>query len=399
MGISGQAVSTDQRKYDIDPEIKFLDAALNAGAFYFAVQGPKLKPKKKVTVDSTFKSFEKEGYGDSGYLSAAIISTDTTGIGIDDGAAAACYPIKPGDLLMLVAPDQTQWEMILVLTLNSNSAPTQIATCTRNFGNQTAASDWPDNTLFTILGNVGKEDSADITTRILKSVLAGAVPGYTTELKWPYGGTRRGIKTQLQTGKSWEELKKEAWIAHTKQCSKLLLFGQLKAETTNGRTVTDGLISAIKGRSGITDHIGGNWSIPALNEFMEKVFAKDPGSTKVAMCSGIALSAFDYWKKGMLMMKSSEEFMGLKVADFGTSHGNLILIPEQNLQGAWAGSMVVYDPSKVTYRYFQDDDTHIETNIQGPEDHGRIDEYLSDIGLQVDDTACHGLVTGITGYI
>jgi len=405
MGISGQTVSTDQRKYDIDPDIKFLDEALNAGSFYFAIQGPRTKPKKKVSADSTFKCFEKEAYGDTGYLNGAILAADTA-INIDDGAAGALYAIKPYDIIMLTNHASGAWELILVLTLDDNATPTQIATCTRNFGNQAAASDWDDNTQFVILENLSKEDSSNWNAagtwqgdRLLKSVLAGALTNYTGTIKTPFGGTRRALKTILQTGKSWDELKKEAWILHTKQCSKMLLFSQAKAETTYGRTAPDGLISAIKGRGGITDHIGGNWSIPALMEFMEQLFAKDPGATKVALCSAIALSAFDYWKKGMLQMKSSEEFMGLKVGEFGTSHGNLILIRDQNLKGPWAGTMVAYDPNKVTYRYFQDDDTHVETNIQGNEDHGRIDEYLSDIGIQVDDAACHGLVTGIVGYI
>jgi hypothetical protein len=395
MGISGQTVDTAQRKYDIDPEIRFLAKALAKGAFYFAIQGPKMKPKKKVCIDPTFKHFEKDPIGHTGYLSAAIIAGDTT-IAIDDGAAGAVYAIKVGDVISLVSSDQTKWENILVTAVNSASAPTSI-TASRNFGNQTAASNWDDNTEFIILVNIAKEDYATISDRVLKSVLAGAFTNYCFYNTTPYGGTRRAIKTQLQTGKSWDEMKKEAWILHTEQNSRFLMFGQAKAETTYGRTSTDGLISRIKGGGGKKVHIGGNISFAAFMDFMEELFDTDPGGTKMAGCSAIGLTMFDTWKKSMLQMKSSEEFMGVQVTDFGTSHGNLILYREQNLNGPWDGSIVFWDPDNITYRYFQDDDTHTNTNIQDNADQGRVDEYASDIGLQVDHAASHGLMTGIVG--
>ena len=398
MGITGQTVDTAQRKYDIDPDIRFLSKALAKGAFYFAIQGPKMKPKKKVSTSVVFKHFEKDPIGYTGYLNGAVLAADAA-INIDDGAAGAVYPIKPGDVISLVSSDQTKWENILVLTLDSNSTPTQIATCTRNFGNQTAASDWDDNTQFIILGNIAKEDYAAISERILKSVLAAPLTNYCFYNTTPYGGTRRAIKEQLWTGKSFDEMKKESWILHTEQNSRFLFFGQAKAETTHGRTSTDGLVSRIKGGGGHTVHIGGNVSFAAFMDFMEELFDNNPGGTKMAGCSAIGLTMFDTWKKGMLQMKSSEEFMGVKVADFGTSHGDLILYREQNLNGPWAGSIVFWDPDELTYRYFQDDDTHINTNIQDNADKGRIDEYASDIGIQVDNAASHGLMTGIVGIV
>jgi hypothetical protein len=63
--------------------------------------------------------------------------------------------------------------------------------------------------------------------------------------------------------------------------------------------------------------------------------------------------------------------------------------------------LVAYDQSNLRYRFLQNSkanrDSHVNTSIQPPDADTRRDEWLTEMGLEVNLEKTAGIVTGITG--
>jgi len=196
----------------------------------------------------------------------------------------------------------------------------------------------------------------------------------------------------------------QAYIRHLKEISDAFIWGEKKLDATTGRTQTQGMYKRITGGGGYTKDVNGNLTVNTVLEIMRNVFKKG-SSRKIALCAPIVIDAFCYFKKDPLIMKPSDEWYNLKIGRFESGQGELTLVKVRQLEGdpgnpdgLFGGSMIIFDPEYVTYRHFQDDDTHLETNVQNNDDHGQIDEYLSDVGLEMNVAIAHGVATRITGY-
>ena len=78
------------------------------------------------------------------------------------------------------------------------------------------------------------------------------------------------------------------------------------------------------------------------------------------------------------------------------------LVTNWELEGSkFGGVLVAYDAANVRYRYLQNSkanrDSHVNTNIQPPDQDSRRDEWLTECGLEVSLEKTAGIVTGITG--
>lgn len=395
INVSGAQVAANQVKVDVDPRIKWHEWALDEGAVLYALQGPN-GVRKKMTTNFKFNSWEKEAFGRWNFLSAEMAAAAGT-MNVDDGAGGASFAhLKANDVLLLSTADMATQELVRVTTTPTSGA----VLVSKNFGSSGDAT-WPDNTAVKLLFNCGIEKSV---TPDIKSVIPTEVPNYCAEIRTPMGGSRRAIKSEYYTGKKLTELRLEAYIEHVKSVADMLLWSELKLETTGGRSQPAGIWNAILQRNGYTKNVNGNLTLELVLEIMRNVFAK--GSTrKIALCSPIVIDAFAYFKKDPLMMKAAEEYMNMKIGTFESGHGVLKLVKARQLQGSpaapdglYGGCMIILDEQYITYRYFQDDDTHLITNTQANNDLGQIDEYLTDSGPQIDVGIAHGAAYNITGY-
>ena len=54
------------------------------------------------------------------------------------------------------------------------------------------------------------------------------------------------------------------------------------------------------------------------------------------------------------------------------------------------------DMESFVYRFLNNRDTSLQTNIQAPDADGQVDQYLSEVGLQREQAAKHSLLLGVT---
>ena len=94
-----------------------------------------------------------------------------------------------------------------------------------------------------------------------------------------------------------------------------------------------------------------------------------------------------------LQVVSNEKTFGLTVIKYFSPHGTLNLIKHDLLIGNLYGkSGVGLDLETLTYRYLASRDTKLLTNRQGNGEDARVDEYLTECGLQFEQPERHAIV-------
>ena len=87
---------------------------------------------------------------------------------------------------------------------------------------------------------------------------------------------------------------------------------------------------------------------------------------------------------------------GHSVTKINTIFGNLHIVQEPLLRGAYSGHMVMIDMKNVAYRPLvgngKNRDTHIMTNVQANDMDGRKDMILTEAGLEISLPETHGII-------
>lgn len=397
-GITGRTYPAGIIKWDIVSEIKYHEKARDVAASLFAMQGGTRGIKKRAVISPKYDCYEREPYADFFYLAQVLNNSDVT-FNVDDGDAGVVTSfIKINDVIQLVKPDFSAFEQMLVTAIPGSN---QITVATRPYGTS-SATNWDDNTVVRILHNASKEDVAIPT---IKSVIPGLEFNYLTMIDTPMGGTYRFLESKLQAGGTPKEQQRlEAWIVHLKQKVKAALFDERYADTSDGRTIGEGLIPAILRRGGQHDAIGGVISFKRFLETVDLAF-KVGGDTKLALMPGIMLQALAQWKYEKLVVMNEDKWLGLNVDRLEIAGNRLIILKERRLEGhpdmpkgLFGSCFAIIDPDNVEYCYFAGWDEKLIPTIPTNKPFSQVDVYHSDSSFRWDVITSHLLASGITGY-
>lgn len=216
------------------------------------------------------------------------------------------------------------------------------------------------------------------------------------------GWTGRQMNTDLYGGRDPNTERRAASIEHMKSIEYAFLFGRRFSRTGSGgklQTFMGGLEGYIS--SNVWDLAGTEPTLRAFEEFLEIVMQYGPNGKrfgsgrKLFFCSDRWLTVFDTWKDGKLEMKTMDDSLDIKVAEVVTSHGTLVIVPEPLLSDDHAGWGFLLDLGALTYVYHQGRDTKLLENRQDNDADQVIEEYFSDICLQVGIEQAHGIVKGL----
>ena len=228
------------------------------------------------------------------------------------------------------------------------------------------------------------------------------VLNYTQILRrsWELTGTAIASENET-TPHDWDYQAAKIGIEHKRDIERTLLFGvPSKTVATNGQALrtTGGLFNWIK-----TNQMdaGGGFSEEELNAFARQVF-RYGAKRKVLMGSPLATGVLNTFPMSKVRISQSEKRYGINVTTFVSPFGELGLVTNWELEGArYGGVLVAYDPANVRYRFLSNSkanrDSHVNTEIQAPDQDSRRDEWLTEAGLEVNLEKTHGIVTGITG--
>jgi hypothetical protein len=279
-------------------------------------------------------------------------------------------------------------EVLLVTAIATNDL-----TVIRGYG-VTAAAALVDNDPLVIVGNVNEEFAG---IRTMKTTGLTPMYNYTQIWRTPFGVSRTAQKTKLYgpSELSYQQMKKG--VEHKKDMERSLIFGERKEDVSGShpKRATGGALSFLTANN--YDASGALTQSEFDNNISEVVF-KYGSKDKILYASARLLSVINGWALGKLMIDQEAKKFGLSVFKYVTPFGTYNIINGMHtLEGAvYGGYGLILDPENIKYRPLEGSDTSLRTNIQNNDADGRIDEYLTEGGLEVRNKETHAVLTGVT---
>ncbi len=147
----------------------------------------------------------------------------------------------------------------------------------------------------------------------------------------------------------------------------------------------------------ILDLAGGALSEPTLEAELEPVFQHTAsGDTRTLFASAPLVSVLDMLAVDKIRTVSDPGLTyGIAVKEYQTSHGKLLIVKHRLLGDAGTtlgrGGLIV-DTKKLSMRTLAGRATKMMKNRQGPGVDGWIDEYIAEVGFQLENAEVHGQI-------
>ncbi|MEW6014165.1 MAG: DUF5309 family protein [Candidatus Zixiibacteriota bacterium] len=393
-----------ERKIDTPPEVFWLQKDLTplvhisggGGLEVGSKSDGKLPAKKKVCVNPEFKVLEKEPRG---RWTAVNYSTGYTA-GATTIICDSVAHIQVGDIVKNVVKEE-----VVYVTARDTGANT--ITVVRGFG-ATAAAAWADNEPLLRLATQSEENQAPPTIHKVQNRLR---TNYCGIFRDTLGLSRTAQNSEYYGGKKKEELRQESLIELKKNIEYAFLWSEPYEDLTgpvNGAPIrtTGGLwYWGINGGGNVTTATT-TFTKSGWLSFVRSCFQYGDAMVRVALCSPLVIEMLDYWKDGKLQMKPSEYLYGIKVAEWETGNGTLLIVRDTILQNSpygtttagYGGVAIVFDPDLVQYRYLQNSDVALYENVVRDGTDGFTDEHIAEVGLGVINPENISILKGVTTY-
>jgi len=311
---------------------------------------------------------------------------------VSDGATTITFGTNEGKRFPIysVLLNTRTRESVLVTTA-ADSAPT----VTRAIGSSQQTMVAGDTCILT---RVVAEDGATIGT--LKSIKEAGVYNYTEIQRRPFGWTGRQANTDYYGGSDVALERKVAGIEHAKDIENMFLFGGRHTMTgTNVRSFSGGLEYFIK--SNVWDLNGVKPTERTFVEFLEEAMRWGKGGrqngsgTKYLFHSARWGTEIEFWAKDRLITKTLEKVAGLHIKKYVTTHGTIMLVTTPVLDYNHPDMALLIDLNHIRYVYHQGRDSKLLKGRQGNSADAREEEYLSDIGVEVQLEGSHAILKGL----
>jgi len=366
-----------QRKYDMENVISLLDVnrypllaiLTNAGKDPVTKAGKAIK--KKETTDPEFK-WNEDTFGTRNLTGEGTVDPDGGALTLATPGGSAC---QVGDVV-LVALQKWVFEVTVLVSA------TEVTVGAEKGGATGAAASAVGDVW--IIGNVNQEGAG------LRSIMATTPSekvGYCQIFRTPFGITETAKNTQtLIEENDFDYQRKKKAIEHMVDIERAFIFSKKSKDTsgTHVKRFTEGIFSLI------TTYATANVDTEAEFEtWLESAFAHG-NVEKYLFASAKVVSMINGWAKGKLEVLSKDKTYGLTITRYESPHGTVNIIKHPLLTGTIFGYYaVMLDMECLTYRYLSNRDTKLLTNRQAPGDDVRVDEYLSEVGLQMKFNSRH----------
>lgn len=224
---------------------------------------------------------------------------------------------------------------------------------------------------------------------------------YTQIIRTPFGFTGRDLQTELYGGR--DEMTETKWqaIEHKKSIEYMMGFGKRHLDTsgTHYRSFSGGLDEKV---------VTNRWNVAGVEltersfvEFLEVAMKWGKGGnqngsgTKYMLCSSAWLTEINGWVGDRLRYKVLDDSIGFAAQEFNSPHGNVELIRWPLLDYFHPDRAFLIDMNHIRYVYFRGRDTKLLYDRQDNDVDGRINEYMSDVGAQVDFEHSHAALFGL----
>jgi hypothetical protein len=317
-------------------------------------------------------------------------STGAVTITVSGAGTSSAYIFTVGDIIR----NARTGENLLVATIASATTIT-VASAGRAFGTTAAAAGADGDGLY-IIGNVNEENSGARNVNMTRSAKQ---TNYTQIFKTSIAVSNTEKAATLYGGADLPYQRAKKGTEHALDIERAFWFGEKKSDTggTMGhpRRATGGILEFINSNNAYVQDQGGILSVPDFNTFLMEGFTYG-NSTKTLFCGGLVLQAINEFARGQLVTKMTDKTYGVNIMTYETSFGTVNLVHNTLFTGDYAGYAFLLDMECFKYRYMNDRDTKLQTNVQAPDVDGEIDQYISEVGLQRMQAARCALLKGVT---
>ncbi len=185
---------------------------------------------------------------------------------------------------------------------------------------------------------------------------------------------------------------------HALEIEKAFWFGEKGSDTggTQGhpRRYTGGILEFINAGNSYVQEQSGVLTAPDFNVFLREGFTY--GDTeKVLMCGGAVLGAINEIARGQITMRPNEKSYGMQISEWVTPFGKINIVHNPLFTGTFAGYGFLLDLNCFKYRYMNNRDTRLLTNVQAPDVDGEVDQFITECGLERRQAPLCALIKGV----
>jgi len=380
LGVAGtQSILSSQRIVDMADKIYLLEP--NAAPLYVLVS----KLNKRVAINTTFQWLED-------VLNPSWVTLGVSASANETALTASYSYINKYDVLKVIETG----ELMLCTAVTTTAV-----TVTRSWGD-TAAADTLTTYNILILGPAMAEGETN-SNLVTKSTQSVAKSNYLQIFRKSVEITKTLANSELYGGNDRNYQRKKKGIEFLRDLERSFLFGEDIESTTgvtHARRTTAGLDHYISTNS--TTSVG-TMTESEFETALRTVFRYGSNS-RYLFCAPLVISVISQWAQGKLQMFPSDKTYGVAITQYLSPHGTVNLVKEVMLEHAtvsstsyYAGYCYFVELEDIVYRYLQNRDVQMETDIQTPGDDTLKDQYLCEVGMEFHNELKMGKMSGITG--
>lgn len=318
------------------------------------------------------------------YSASGALTITVTGAG-----SSSAYIFTVGDIFM----NARTGERMIVATIGSSTTIT-VASGGRAFGSTAAAAGVDGDELY-IVGNASEENAG---ARNINTTRSQKQYNYTQIFKKTIGISGTAAETNTYGGSDMKYQRAKVGTEHALDIERAFWFGERKTTTgTNGHPLrsTGGIHEFITTGGSYVQNQSGPITAPDLNSFLREGFTYG-NDEKMLFAGGIVLQAITEISRGQLQTKVGDTTYGVAIQQWITPFGKINIVHNPLFTGSLAGSAYLLDMESFRYRYIQNRDTRLLTNVQAPDVDGTIDQYITEAGLERKQAPRNALLKGVT---
>ena len=339
---------------------------------------------KRATGNPQFKWFEDFYGGRYARVAAAYTSGDVTftvtGAGSNSG-----YIFTNGDVIK----NARTGENMLVTTVAANTL-----TITRAFGTTVAAAGAAGDGIF-IVGNANEENAGARNVNMTQST---PQTNYTQIFRTTIALSNTEKEANLYGGRDLPYQRAKKGTEHALDIERAFWWSQANYDVTglqgHPRRTTGGVLEFMLSGNSYVQNQSGPLTAPDFNTFLREGFTYGD-DTKMLFAGGIVLQAINEIARGQILMAPEATSYGMKISKWVTPFGSINIVHNPLFVEDYAGYAFLMDMQSFAYRFMNNRDTTLRTNIQAPDADGEVDEYLTECGLQRAQAPKHALLTGV----
>ena len=297
--------------------------------------------------------------------------------------------------------DSTMFRVNDIVVVPSNSSRTFIVTA-NNIGTKTitvAPTDGGANMGVTDtykIARIGNAHEEGDTKRDILSTQPGIHDNYCQIFRTPFGATETLKSTDVYGGMELDKDRTKAGVEHSIEIQKAFLFGQqAKIVTgTHPKRMVGGIVPRIQ--TNVNDLAGVPLTETLWEAWMEMLF--DKGSDeKIVFASSKIYAQVSTFASGKLQMVPKDKTYGIHIEEYLSPHGTVFLINGRKFldEEPWKSMAIGLDMVNLRYVALKNRDTKLKTNIQANDEDSEIDEYLSEISVEVKLEETHSVMEDV----